>query len=252
MMHKLINRIHEIKNVLDHLWFIESVLDIVIILLAGFLLIIYAGIAHVLVIIPILFYFFIVFRYKFNKNTVVLIEKNYPELDERLRTIYDNRDSTNIIIEDLESSVMRDIEKIKYSTFFESGKLGIRIAAILLLVAILISSSISYLSLFQDKTDQEKEKISPVIQEKISASGDNIFGEPSFVNIPDNTDTLIINRDTGSELNTQGPEKKPSEIRHAFPQDENINALSSKSYNEAIPVIYQKIVKNYFTNISRD
>ncbi len=147
-MNNLINRIIEIKNVMDHLWFIESMLDMIIILLAGFLLVIYAGITPVLIIIPVLLYFFIVYRSKFNKNTVKLVEEKYPELNERLRTVYDNKDSANVVIEDLAGSVLHDIEKIKYSSFLDTGKLGIRIAAILLLVAILISSSINYLSFF--------------------------------------------------------------------------------------------------------
>ncbi len=38
-------------------------------------------------------------------NVTLLIEKNYPELKEKLRTAYDNRDEANVIVESLKSYV---------------------------------------------------------------------------------------------------------------------------------------------------
>ena len=91
-MYKFIYRVIEIKNILNHLWLIDTVLDIAIILLAGFLFIPYIGISPYWMIIPIFLYIIVSFRYKFRKNTVALIEEKYPELNERLRTIYDNKE----------------------------------------------------------------------------------------------------------------------------------------------------------------
>src|SRR5659263_673866 len=141
-MYKFINRVIEIKNILNHLWLIDTVLDIVIILLTGFLFIPYIGISPYLIIIHIFLYIVVSSRYKFKKNIVALIEEKYPELNERLRTVYDNKESENVVLETLAESVLTDIKKIKYSSFFETTKLVMRIAIIFLLVTFLISTSI--------------------------------------------------------------------------------------------------------------
>lgn len=252
-MYKSIHRLIEIKNILDHLWFIETVLDIVIILLAGFLFISYTRIMPFVIMIPILAYIFISIRYKFNKNTVSLIEKKYPELNERLRTVYDNRNNKNIVLEDLAGSVLTDIEKIKFSSFLETRMLGIRIAIIFLLVTFMISGSMFSPLLFNMKTDQDIEIPSPIPDSSVPARTDeNIFDEPSYVNIANNSEGLVINRGSGSELNIPGTENKPPAIHPVFPKDGDISIASSQAYGETIPVIYQEIVKNYFMNITRD
>lgn len=251
-MYKFIHRLIEIKNILDHLWFIETILDIAIILLAGFIFIKYTGMIPFMIIIPIFIYILISIKYKFNKNTVALIEKKYPELNERLRTVYDNRDNKNIVLEDLAASVLADIEKIKFSSFFETRMLGVRIAIILLLVTFMISS-LFYPLFFNMKTDKEMEIPSPIPESSENIkTGENIFEEPSYVNIANNSEDLTVNRGSGSELNVPGTENKPQAIHPAFPKDEDIAIASSQAYSETIPVIYQKIVKNYFMNITRE
>jgi hypothetical protein len=253
-MYKFIYRVIEIKNILDHLWLIETVLDIAIILLAGFLLITYIGISPYWIIIPIFLKLIVSLRNKSGKNTVALIEEKYPQLNERLRTIYDNKENKNVVLENLAESVLTDIEKIKYSSFFETKKLGIRIATILLLVTFLVSSSIINPSHFEQKSDEQKMYQERIISPTGSSESKNagIFDEPSFVSISNDSQGLLVNRGSGSELNVPGPDRKTPVVYPAFPQNEDTGITSSQAYGEAIPVIYQHIVKNYFMNISRE
>ena len=69
------------------------------------------------------------------------------------------KNNKNVVLENLAESVLTDIEKIKYSSFFETKKLGIRIAIILLLVTFLISSSIINPMYFEPKNDSRKNNI---------------------------------------------------------------------------------------------
>lgn len=249
-MYKFIYRVIEIKNILDHLWLIETVLDIAIIILAGFYLIPYMEISPYWMIIPILLKLIVSLRNKSKKNTVALIEEKYPELNERLRTIYDNKENRNVVLENLAESVLADIEKIKYSSFFETKRLGIRIAIILLLVTFLVSSSIINPLYFDQKINQQK-----IDQERTlfpAGSSADIFDEPSFVSIANDSQGLLVNRGSGSELNVPGSDRKPPVVYPAFPQNEDTGITSSQSYGETIPVIYQQIVKNYFMNITRE
>lgn len=252
-MYKFINRIIEIKNILNHLWFIETVLDIAIILLGGFLFIPYMGISPSWIIGPIFLYLIISLRSKFKKNTVVLIEEKYPELNERLRTIFDNKDNKNVVLENLAESVLVDIEKIKYSSFFETKRLGMRIAIILLLVTFLISSSINNPLYHEQKIDQERIISSTLISSSESRNTDgNIFNEPSFISIANDSQGLIVYRGSGNELNVPGTSSKTPATYPPFPHDVDTGITSSQPYSEAIPVIYQQIVKNYFMNISQE
>lgn len=265
-MYKFIYRVIEIKNILDHLWLIETVLDTAIFVLAGFLLVTYMGISPYWIIIPIFLNIIVSFRNKSRRNTVTLIEKKYPELNERLRTIYDNKENRNVVLENLAESVLTDIEKIKYSSFFETKKLGVRIATILLLVTFLVSSSIINPLYFDQKINEQKINEQKINEQKIDPertptltsssesknSGGNIFDEPSFVSIANDSQGLLVNRGSGSELNVPGPDRKTPVVYPAFPQNEDTAISSSQAYSEAIPVIYQQIVKNYFMNISRE
>ena len=261
-MYKFIYRVIEIKKILDHLWLIETVLDTAIIVLACFLLVSYMRISPYWIIIPIFLNIIISFGKKSRKNTVVLIEEKYPQLNERLRTIYDNKENKNVVLENLAESVLTDIEKIKYSSFFETKKLGIRIAIILLLVTFLVSSSFINPSYFDQKINEQKINEQKMDQERIisptlissseSKNAGNIFDEPSFVSIANDSQGLLVNRGSGSELNVPGPDRKTPVVYPAFPQNEDTGITSSQAYGEAIPVIYQHIVKNYFMNISRE
>lgn len=251
-MYKFIYSVIEIKKILAQYWVIGAILDIVIILLAGFLLIPFIGISIYWMFIPIFIYMVISLRNKFRKNTVVLIEEKYPELNERLRTMYDNKDNKNIILENLEESILTDIRKIKYSSFFDIKRIGTRIVIVLILVTLLISNwGINPMYLGQ-KTDQRK-LISPLASDSVNRDKDrNIFDENSFISIANDSMGLVVNRGSGYELNTKGTDIKNPAVYHAFPGDEDTSSAPSGSYSETIPVIYQQIVKNYFMNISKE
>ncbi|HWQ95979.1 MAG TPA: hypothetical protein VN368_01270, partial [Candidatus Methylomirabilis sp.] len=167
--------------------------------------------------------------------------------------IYDNKENKNIVLENLAESVLKDIEKIKYSSFFETKRLGIRIAVIILLVTFLISSSIINPLFYEQKTDQKRITSLPLASSNESRNTDgNIFNDPSFVNIANDSQGLVVYRGSGSELNIPGTDKKTPAFHPAFPQDEDAAITSSQAYGEAVPLIYQQIVKNYFMNISRE
>src|SRR5659263_540998 len=218
-MYKFINRVIEIKNILNHLWLIDTVLDIVIILLTGFLFIPYIGISPYLIIIPIFLYIVVSSRYKFKKNIVALIEEKYPELNERLRTVYDNKESENVVLETLAESVLTDIEKIKYSSFFETKKLGMRIAIIFLLVTFLISTSIINPMHSEPKNDSAtiSSPLARNLNSKRMSPEGNIFEEPSIGRIANDPRGFNLNPGSGNELNLPGTKKKTPSIYPSFP-----------------------------------
>lgn len=248
-MYRFINRVDEIKKVFTHFRVIEAALDSIIILLIAFLISAYLELKPGWALfLPSLIYFLIALKYKISMNIIKLIEERYPALKERLSTIYDNREEKNVVVEDLASAVLIDMEKVKYSSFIATKHLGIRVALILLLITLVLYTAITSPPINELKNTLTAESLST--ESKTDTSNDansDIFTEPSYVRIGGDAQGLMVYRGSGGELNTPGEGKQVSEYSQLFPSE----ASSSDTYMEEIPVIYQQIVKNYFANISR-
>ncbi|VVB94053.1 Uncharacterised protein [uncultured archaeon] len=70
---------------------------------------------------------FILHRKDKKANVTILIEDKYPELNERLRTAYDNRDESNVIIESLKSYVSEMLGKVSASQLFSKSRIAAKI-----------------------------------------------------------------------------------------------------------------------------
>lgn len=244
-MYQPIIRINEIRNLLIRFRVVETTLDAVIIFLSLFLIFSYTGVDSMwaLFLAPLLF-FTIALKFRSDMDMIKCIEKRYPALRERLGALYDNREEKNTVVEDLAASVDSDLDVVKYSSFISTWRLGIRTAVILLLVTFVLSSSLSH----SPKIPVQPESSGRVsLQESMDAgSSQDIFEEPSVVNIGNNSQGILIYRSQGSEPNVRGGGKQASGYSKLFPPE----ATSSETYSEAVPSKYQLIVKNYFTNLS--
>ena len=253
-MYKFVQRVDEIKKVIIQFKFVELVLDSIIILLMSFLIFQYIGIKPGwTMLVPSLVYAAIQLKYKFNHNIVKKIEELYPSLKERLSTVYDNKEEKNIVVEDLASSVLTEMEQMRYSTFISSKRLGIRVAIILALVAFMLLTASFNASMIERTGMPPSAILLPASDsiEKITGSPDtDIFNESSYTRIGNDTTGLNLYRGQVSELNIPG-EKKAQEYSRLFPVEEAPIASNSGIYAETIPSIYQQIVRNYFTNLSR-
>jgi hypothetical protein len=192
---------------------------------------------------PVLF-FFIALKYRADANIIKLIEKRYPSMRERLGALYDNRDEKNTVVEDLAASVNSDMDRVKYSSFISTSRLGIRTAVILLLVTFVLSSALTH----SPKNPIQTEGPGAVRLPDSTGFGSvqDIFEEPSVVKIGNDSQGVLIYRSQGSELNMRGDGKQVSGYSKLFPPE----ASPSEMYQEAVPAAYQQIVKNYFTNLT--
>ncbi len=60
-------------------------------------------------------------------NLYLLIEKKYSDLKEKLRTAYDNRDDSNIIVDALKNDVSGALDKVSSANILTTGKLVSRL-----------------------------------------------------------------------------------------------------------------------------
>ena len=244
-MYQPVIRIHELKNALIRFRVVETILDAVIIFLSLLIVLSYAGISSLwALILPPLLFFFMVLKYRADVNIIKLIEKRYPSLRERLGALYDSRDEKNIVVDDLAASVNSDMDGIKYSSFISTSRLGIRTAVILILVTFVLSSALTHSP--KNSMQPEPSGAMNLPQIKRTSASPDIFEKPSVVNIGNDSGGVLIYRSQGSEPNIRGDGKQVSGYSNMFPPE----ASSSEIYSEAVPAVYQQIVKSYFTNLT--
>lgn len=77
-----------------------------------------------------------------NRQVIGIVVKEYPSLDERLQTAYDNRGRTNIIIKDLTSDVGKRIDKIRYSSFLATKRFVVKSFIIVFLTFTIVGMDI--------------------------------------------------------------------------------------------------------------
>ena len=245
-MHKPIIRINELKKFLIRFRVIETTLDASILFLLLFLILSFEGVSSIwaLLLPPVLF-FLVTLRYRASGNMIKLIENRYPSLRERLGALYASRDEKNAVVDDLAASIDTEMERVKFSSFISTGHLGLRVAVILLLVTLVLSFSI----INPPGTALQPAGNGIINRPETTGNGKapDIFEEPSVVKIGNDSEGVLIYSSRGSEPNVRGEEKPVSGYSTIFPPD----ATSSGIYSEAIPAVYRTIVKNYFTNLSR-
>lgn len=68
-------------------------------------------------------------------NLYLLIEKKYSDLKEKLRTAYDNRDESNLIVDALKSEVSGSLDKASSAQILTTGKLMFRLIITVIFIA---------------------------------------------------------------------------------------------------------------------
>lgn len=247
-MYKPIITVNELKDVLTRFRVVETALDAVILFLSLFIVLSYAGVNSMwAALLPPVLFFFIALKYRADADIIKLIEKRNPALRERLGALYDSREEKNAVVEDLAESLDSDMGHVKYSSFISTWRLGVRAALILLLVAFVLSAALTHSPKnSQQPESQSIQSLSNKPENTGSGTSPEIFGEPSVVNIGNDSQGVLIYRGQGSELNVRGEGKQVSGYSGLFPPE----ASSSDIYSVAVPAVYQQIVKNYFTNLT--
>jgi hypothetical protein len=205
----------------------------------------------------------IVHAYHGRKNiTYHYVEEKVPRLKEQLITAADNLDKDYEIVEKLNKDVLEGMKHTMTSYFFSFGKLT-RELFFLFVIAFLIIGASAYDVRFLDTHKAIKE-----IKEFSRSSGeydidaamlefeegnpeeDNIYGEKSIAELGNEQLQLELNpvKSDADISKTEEPEYR--KFRSTVPRE--ITASTDASYEESIPKGYQKIVKSYFREITKE
>lgn len=207
-------------------------------------------------------------------NVPLLIENKYPELKERLRTAYDNRDATNVIVESLKDYVSEALNKVSPSQLIEKSKVISKILMTFIFIAgaaTIASNPETYsippdtiTSNFKNITGIGKEATNETIEvvgrpenfEKVGVKGGgDIFGKPKIASIEGkNIDlTLYSGMGTGFEIKESSTElmqfirsaQFPVDILGANVSDGGYSALIKKTEAE------KRLIEDYAVERSK-
>ncbi|MCL7410575.1 MAG: hypothetical protein P1P69_04290 [Methanosarcinaceae archaeon] len=201
-------------------------------------------------------------------NVLNLVENKYPVLFERLRTAYDNRKNSNIIVDNLLTNVMVDTKTVRSSSFLNKKRLAFGIFALLA-----TSSFFTYVTISDYRTDITPEDISKIIEELplikeeetqpeglLPEGGDdgegdesgteNLFGEPAIIVIEGEEIDLTLppGAGIGFTIKDEG-EIRTEDFERSSAYD--ISIISSQAYYESLPEGYDNIIKAYFEEMAQ-
>ncbi|MDO9516801.1 MAG: hypothetical protein Q7J10_02015 [Methanosarcinaceae archaeon] len=201
-------------------------------------------------------------------NVFNLVENKYPILFERLRTAYDNRKNSNIIVDNLLTNVMMDTKTVRSSSFLNKKRLAFGIIALLA-----TSSFFTYVTILDYRTDITPEDISKIIEELplikeeetqpeglLPEGGDdsegdeggneNLFGEPAIIVIEGEEVDLTLPPGTGQGFTIKDEgEIRTEDFERSSAYD--IRVISSQAYYESLPEGYDDIIKAYFEEMAQ-
>lgn len=174
------------------------------------------------------------------KNVILLVEKGYPELKEKLRTAYDNRAETNVIVESLKDLVSEGLGKVSASHLLSKSKIISKILVTMIFIsgaAIIVMNPDTYsippdtiANNFKNITGIGKEGGNETIQvvgrpesfDKVGTKGGgDIYGKPKIASIEGkNIDlTLYSGSGTGFEVREASQAQGQFIRSAAFPVD---------------------------------
>ena len=183
-------------------------------------------------------------------NVIRLIENKYPDLNEKLRTAYDNRDETNIIVESLKTIVSESMKVVSPSNLLAKSTIISKVLITIIFIAGMVfisnnpqdyqipENTLSNISKVfageENNTGLIDITNSPVNSDNIGAKGSgDIFGKPKIASIEGkNIDlTLYSGMDTGFDVRDTSQTSNQFIKSAAFPVDVLGSNVSDGGYS---------------------
>jgi hypothetical protein len=201
------------------------------------------------------------------KDSIALLEEQYPLLKERLRTAYDNRNVDNIIVRDLVGGVVIDSKPLKSSSFFDRRRF-----AKATLVIVFTFSLLAYVSGTGYQTTLSPTDLNGVVEKIPFVSDSNsdlysveenggtsnnsenqqeLFGEPAVIVVEGTEVDLTIPPGSGQGFTSQ---EEGEQTNQSFIQSNLVNpeAVASQTYYDNLPEGYRNVIQSYFEGLAEE
>ncbi len=200
---------------------------------------------------------------------LLIVEQKYPNLQEKLRTAYDNRDTDNIIVNDLLNIVSSGISKVQSSAFLKRRRLTLG------LVLILVSASTLGFIMSNDvRTDFDPGVVKQILEDtgfippddetpsdlvefgeetsdEDGSGTEDLTGETAIIVVEGTEVDLTLPPGTGTGFsNQQEAEEADEDFDQSSPYE--ISIISSQAYYEELPEGYESVIKSYFEEMAKN
>lgn len=258
----IIDALLEIKKAFSLIGIFNILVNTLLIFAACFLVFFLVNVHWIFALVPAVIYCTFKFNTLKKRNEFREVERRVPELREQLRTVADNIDKENPIIESLHKEVLGKMKYVRVSSFIDSRwVLGKTLTLALIgIIAVWVSfNNVKFLDfneLVFKTIEKAKELGGDKPEDKFKEFEDiygyrprDIYGKSSIAEL--GTDELLLKiQPVSSEIDiSQVKEAERHEFTGEFPKD--IYATSDSSYKDDIPKEHQEVVKRYFGDLAK-
>jgi hypothetical protein len=253
--------ISELKTTVATVMLVNSIVDSMVVFALFQLLMIVSSLHWSYAVIPFLLYFVFHTANGMRKTRLRSIEKKIPEFQDQLITAADTVQTENPVVEDFRKELLQNMKQIRNSNFINFRKITLRIVTLIMITFITIFVSAANIRLFDLNTvvDQARNKFATfgrydvnqsMLEFQENDSLENILGNKSVAELGyEELKLQLTPSQNDVDINKiKEAENKPFATRTSANE---IVATTDASYEENIPKDYRKIVKNYFTQISK-
>lgn len=139
MKEELVKKIGEVGRAVWEIKLFEMLVDSMVVFLAFAVVLTVFGANVLYGLAPALVYLLAsFFRSAMRSDIIGTVEDRNIELRERLKTAYQNREKSNIIVQHLLSDVSKDVDKVESSVFLDSRRVSYRVALSIALVFLML------------------------------------------------------------------------------------------------------------------
>ncbi len=264
MMKNFKSVLKEVNVIVDEVMAFDIILTSVLIFLGFYLGLMLINLNPWYALFPTLVYFAFLLYIDLNTNKYKIVENKYAPLYEKLRTAADNVNVQNEVVEELDKEVIDDLKNVRVSSFVKIRRVSYKVLGSVILCLLILFASIYGVSFgdFNVALETVKDFVykeggagggSGLGDELVSGTGEGeggeIFGEESIAKLGMNELEIRIKQPTIEMIGSEVYEVPDKEFEETFPDE--IFAVSSGSYEEKITIENQKLVKDYFNELSK-
>lgn len=257
------NVLKEVNVIVDEVLVFDIILTSILIFLCFYLALMLININPWYAIFPTLAYLAFLLYIDLNTNKYKIVENKYAPLYEKLRTAADNADKESIVVDELETEVVRDLSNVSVSSFVKIRKVSYKVLGSVILCLMILFASIYNVNFgdWNAAFDMVKDFVykeggvgggGELGDELVAGKGEgdgDIYGEESIANIGMQELEIKIKQPTMEVIGSEIYEIPEKEFEETFPEE--IFAVSEGSYEEKLTIENQKLIKDYFKELSK-
>ena len=255
--------LNEVNVIVEEVLAFDIILTSVLIFLAFYLVLMLLSLNPWYALFPTLAYLAFLLYIDVNTNKYKIVENKYAPLYEKLRTAADNVNVENEVVDELEGEVVIDLRNVRVSSFVKIKKVSYKVLGSVILCLVILFSSIYNVHfgdlnftlegikdlIYKEGTGAGGSELGDELVSGKGGEGEDIYGDESIAKIGNNEVEIKIKQASVEIVGTELYELPERDFEETFPEE--IFAASSAGYEERITIENQKLVKDYFEELSK-